>query len=85
MLTQIVSTKRERAHVAACHQAGLATRAKCAYFLLDSDACFIDAILRFFEIMSGICRVIENRRIAGLTPLFVPCRYFFSGNSITST
>src|SRR6266446_5439379 len=46
MLTQIVTTKPEIAKVAACDQTGLATRAKLVYFSLDSDACFIDAILR---------------------------------------
>ena len=47
MLTQIVTTKLEIAKVAACDQTGLATRAKLVHFSLDSDACFIDAILRF--------------------------------------
>ena len=45
MLTQIVTTKLEIAKVAACDQTGLATRAKLVHFSLDSDACFIDAIL----------------------------------------
>ena len=45
MLTQIVTTKLEIAKVAACDQTGLATRAKLVHFSLDSDACFIDAVL----------------------------------------
>src|SRR5437660_1004771 len=43
----IEPTKLEIAKVAACDQTGLATRAKLVHFSLDSDACFIDAILRF--------------------------------------
>ena len=44
MLTQIVPTKLEIAHVAASDPAGLAARAKLTQISLDSDACFIDAI-----------------------------------------
>jgi hypothetical protein len=48
MLTQIVPTKLEIAHVAACDPAGVAARAKPTQVSLDSEGCFIDAILRFF-------------------------------------
>ena len=60
MLTQIVSTKRESAHVAACHQAGLATKAKRAYFLLDSDACFIDAICAILSLFSRMLKLVVS-------------------------
>jgi hypothetical protein len=44
MLTQIVPTKLEIAHVAACDPAGVAARAKPTRVSLDSEGCFIDAI-----------------------------------------
>ena len=56
MLTQIVTTKLEIAKVAACDQTGLATRAKLVHFSLDSDACFIDAILRFLVSHPWVCK-----------------------------
>jgi len=41
------STKLETKHLVTGDPAGPATRRKSAHFLLDSDACFIDAKLRF--------------------------------------
>jgi hypothetical protein len=49
MLTQIVTAKPELNQLVACNQSGLAGRSKLARFSLDSDACFIDVILRFLR------------------------------------